>query len=89
MNVTPPASRPLQATPNELSMHVYGAVCDDLQPAGTGCSSEMYTAFLTHRLLERTWWLIAKHQQVTWLDMDRNVADASGAQAAGECVWLA
>eukprot|EP00198_Chlamydomonas_reinhardtii_P013666 XP_001703003.1 predicted protein [Chlamydomonas reinhardtii] len=71
-----------QATPNELSMHVYGAVCDDLQPAGTGCSSEMYTAFLTHRLLERTWWLIAKHQQVTWLDMDRNVADASGAQAA-------
>ena len=67
-------------------MHVYSTVCDNLKPAGAGCSSEMYTAFLTHRLLERTLWLIAKHRKAAWLEMDRNVAVPVEPQAS-TIVW--
>eukprot|EP00198_Chlamydomonas_reinhardtii_P009770 XP_001699107.1 predicted protein [Chlamydomonas reinhardtii] len=75
-----------QAAPDELAMHVYSTVCDNLKPAGAGCSSEMYTAFLTHRLLERTLWLIAKHRKAAWLEMDRNVAVPVEPQAS-TIVW--
>lgn len=52
---------------------------EDVTGPVVGCSSKMYAAFTSHRLLERTWWLLAKHTKVVWLTMDRNVVDPTEA----------
>ncbi|PNW83402.1 hypothetical protein CHLRE_05g244550v5 [Chlamydomonas reinhardtii] len=74
-----PCDTQAETAPSSLSWHLQSVLMEDVTGPVVGCSSKMYAAFTSHRLLERTWWLLAKHTKVVWLTMDRNVVDPTEA----------